>query len=292
MKELLDLLKHNECQHVYQMSGEYHRDAFKKIDRGDGFFSVILIQEPLDESMMENPKYVRKIPITHTSRIEQKARSLMDSDYHGNYDWIKKEIEKHYPEIEYKDKYKEFDYYIKCLMDSYYPYALENCLWEWAMFKWDGDSDKEFEEEQYQEVIDKHKEEYEKYKKDVFLPQYLYEYEPIYENYIPYPLCDFAGRSLRSQLYIIKEDEKVSIAVGCSSGSGTRETHGFYGHLFAEIQTKVKPIRTFVAAVDSRCNFEIKKKSENLILLRHDLTGNYKIDCEESEKILDGIDMY
>jgi hypothetical protein len=63
MKELLDLLKHNECQHVYQMSGEYHRDAFKKIDRGDGFFSVILIQEPLDGSLMENPKYVRKIPI-------------------------------------------------------------------------------------------------------------------------------------------------------------------------------------------------------------------------------------
>jgi hypothetical protein len=75
------------------MSGEYHRDTFKKIDTGNGFFSVILIQEPLDESMMENPKYVRKIPITHTSRIEQEARSLMDSDYHGNYDWIKKEIE-------------------------------------------------------------------------------------------------------------------------------------------------------------------------------------------------------
>ena len=292
MKELLDLLKHNECQHVYQMSGEDHRDALRKIDRGNGFFSVILIQEPIDESMMENPKYVRKIPITHTSRIEQEARSLMDSDYHGNYDWINEEIEKHYSEIEDKDKYKEFDYYIKCLMDSYYPQALEECLWEWAMFRWDDDPDGEFEEEQYQEVIDKYREEYDKYKKDVFLPQYLYEYEPIYENYIPYPLSDFAGRSLRSQLYIIKEDEKVSIAVGCSSGSGTRETHGFYGHLFAEIQTKVKPIKTFVTAVDSKCNFEIKKESENLILLRHDLTGNYKIDREESEKILDGIDMY
>jgi hypothetical protein len=45
------------------MSGEDHRDAFKRIDRGDGFFSVILIQEPLDGSLMENPKYVRKIPI-------------------------------------------------------------------------------------------------------------------------------------------------------------------------------------------------------------------------------------
>ena len=35
MKELLDLLKHNECQHVYQMSGEDHRDALKKIDGGN-----------------------------------------------------------------------------------------------------------------------------------------------------------------------------------------------------------------------------------------------------------------
>ena len=80
--------------------------------------------------------------------------------------------------------------------------------------------------------------------------------------------------------------------MGCSSGSGTRETHGFYGHLFAEIQAKVKPIKTFVTAVDSKCKFEIKKKSENLILLRQDLTGNYKIDREESEKILECIDMY
>jgi hypothetical protein len=33
---------------------------------------------------------------------------------------------------------------------------------EWAMFQWDGDPDGEFEEEQYQEVIDKYREEYEK----------------------------------------------------------------------------------------------------------------------------------
>ena len=52
--------------------------------------------------MMENPKYVRKIPITRTSRIEQEARSLMDSNYHGNYDWINKEIEKHYTKIKIK----------------------------------------------------------------------------------------------------------------------------------------------------------------------------------------------
>jgi hypothetical protein len=292
MKELLDLLKHKKCQHVYHVSGEDHRDALKKINKGNEFFSVILIQEPIDEDLFENPKYVRKIPITHTSRIEQEARSLMDSDYHGDYDWVNKEIEKHYSEIEDKDKYKEFDYYIKCLMDSYYPQALEDCLWEWAMFLWDGDPDGEFEEEHYQEVIDKHKEEYEKYKKDVFLPQYRYEYEPIYENYIPAPLCDFAGRSIQSQLYITKEDEKVSVAVGCSSGSGTRETHGFYGHLFAEIQKNIKPVETFITMVDSKCNFEIKTKSKNLILLRHDLTGNYKINRVESEKILEGIELY
>jgi len=75
MEELLDLLKHNECQHVYQMNGEDHRDALNKIDRGNEFFSVILIQETIDESLMENPKYVRKIPITHISRIEQEAQN-------------------------------------------------------------------------------------------------------------------------------------------------------------------------------------------------------------------------
>jgi hypothetical protein len=44
--------------------------------------------------------------------------------------------------------------------------------------------------------------------------------------------------------------------------------------------------------VDNKCNFKVKTKSKNLILLRHDLTGNYKIDREESEKILAGIEMY
>jgi len=292
MKELSDLLKHNEFKHEYQMHGEDHRDAWKRIDKENEFFSVILIQEPLDESMMENPKYVKKIPVTHTSRIEQEARSLMDFDYHGNFNWINEEVKKHYPEVEDKEFYKEFDYYIKCLLDSYFPKALENCLWEWAFFRWDGDSDEEFEEKQYQQVTDKHREDFESYKKGVFLPQYLYEYEPIYENYIPYPLCEFAGRSLRYQLYIIKADENLSVAVGCSSGSGTRETHGFYGHLFAEIQKKIKPVKTFVATVDGKCNFEIKTKSNNLILFRHNLTGNYKIDREESEKILEGIEMY
>jgi len=47
-----------------------------------------------------------------------------------------------------------------------------------------------------------------------------------------------------------------------------------------------------VTTVDSNYNFKIKTKSNNLILLRHDLTGNYKIDREESEKILEGIEMY
>lgn len=136
MKELSDLLKHNEFKHEYQMHGEDHRDAWKRIDKENEFFSVILIQEPLDESMMENPKYVKKIPVTHTSRIEQEARSLMDFDYHGNFNWINEEVKKHYPEVEDKEFYKEFDYYIKCLLDSYFPKALENCLWEWAFFRW------------------------------------------------------------------------------------------------------------------------------------------------------------
>ena len=109
MKELLDLLKHNEFKHEYQMHGEDHRDAWKRIDKENEFVTVILIQEPLDESMLENPQYVKKIPVTRASRIEQEARSLMESDYHGNYDWINREIEKHSPEIEDKNKYKEFD---------------------------------------------------------------------------------------------------------------------------------------------------------------------------------------
>jgi len=294
MKELLNLLKHDEYQSLFQINNKDHREEFQEINKEKEFFSIILLQEPIHESMFDNPKYVKKIPVTHKSLVEQEAWNLMSDDYHRNYDWIHDEVAKHYNELENKEKFKEFDYYLQCLLSSYYPQALEECLWDWAMFKWfdNNDSEAEFEEEQYNEIISQHEEEFEKYKKEVFLPQYKFDYELIYENYIPKPLCYFLGRSLRSQFYIIREDNsKLSIAMGSSIGSGTRETHGFYGHLFAEIQKKIKPIKTFVAIVDNKCNFKIKKKSENLILLRHDLTGNYKINHDISKQILDGISM-
>ena len=77
-------------------------------------------------------------------------------------------------------------------------------------------------------------------------------------------------------------------AQGGSGSSGQRYNHGFYGHLFALLNSE-SPVPTYFFTYDSRNRFVFNRKEKSLWLNFFDLVGNFKIDRKESERILENV---
>lgn len=298
MNELLELFEHEVVDRIYHVNSrdeKNHLDAFNDIDQSTDFYSIIVKKDVVDDSLRENPKYYQKIPEMHVSQIECSVRHEL---FFGNnnrllYPDVEKIVLAHDPDLKYDEKNKQIDYYFKCLELSMIPEVFEEKIWYWAYDKWimENREEEDFEEAQCTEMKNKYQEEYDELKKELFMPRFEYRYELKYENFIPEPLLPIVGGGYITAHYVFLKDGKITMATGSSAGSGTRETHGFYGHLFAEVQKKIKPVKSFVLRVDKFCNLKLERSSDNLILYQHDLRGNYQICRAHSEKIVSGIEM-
>lgn len=188
--------------------------------------------------------------------------------------------------------YKEYDLYLEGLLQSFYPEALENLLYEWALYeKFDGDAE-DFEDEDYQKIIQENSEDLTEYKKSLFFPTYEKRCKLNYPLILPHPLGELTHQCFTKQFYFMKDDKKLYVAVGCSCGSGTRYTHGLYGHFFTLLQKEGKPITSFVTKINKKCQFKVIKQAPHLILYKHDLIGNYSVGDKRKEEIFKGIDLY
>ncbi len=140
--------------------------------------------------------------------------------------------------------------------------------------------------EEYQEFYE---DEWEAYwqKEDPFKPRVEYEYHRKYD--MPPPFNHWDSRNPWQQYYCGREQcGRFYYEQGGTGSSGQRYNHGFYGHLFALLNNE-DPILTYFFTYDSRNQFICNRKEESLWLNSFDLTGNFKIDWKESERILKGV---
>lgn len=86
----------------------------------------------------------------------------------------------------------------------------------------------------------------------------------------------YLGRDQNSRFYYVQ---------GGSGSSGQRYNRGFYGHLFALLNSE-NPVPTCFFTYDSRNEFIFNRKEESLWLNSSHLVGNFQIDWKESERIL------
>ena len=133
--------------------------------------------------------------------------------------------------------------------------------------------------------IEKYKEYWKK--EDPFKKRTEYEYHRRYD--MPPPFNHWDRRNLWQQYYFAKNQKGIFFyGQGGSGSSGQRYNHGFYGHLFALLNNE-KPVPTYFFTYNHRNQFNFNREEISLWLRFFDLVGNFKIDWEESERILENV---
>jgi hypothetical protein len=270
IKELVNKAKSDELRHFDLssfMSDKSLEDVFKKIDKFMRFFSVYVFMESIDDDLWEDSRYVEKEKVRLCSRVDEKVRRYW---WDRNAEHLKRiderlEVLKKDPEYQGMKEYVLRDKIIEELDSEIYPQMIEQV------------------KKEYQEIYEDEWEEYWK-KEDPFKERIEYEYRRRYD--MPLPFSHWDRRNLWQQYYFAKNQEGIFFyEQGGSGSSGQRYDHGFYGHLFALLNSE-KPIATYFFTYDSRNRFVFNRVEKSLHLHFFDLVGNFHIDWKESERIL------
>jgi hypothetical protein len=236
------------------------------------FFSVYIFLERLADDLWEDGCYVEKEEVLLCSRVEEEARKYWWDRNREHIRLIDERLEALKNDPEYKG-IKEGnlrDKIIDDLNQEVYPLAIERV------------------KEEYQEIYGDEWEEYWK-KEDPFKERVEYRYHRRYE--MPPPFNYWDSRNPWQQYYFARDhNSRFYYEQGGSGGSYQRYNHGFYGHLFAPLNSE-NPMPTYFFTHDNHNQFNFNRKKESLWLNSFDLVGNFKIDWKESERILENVKM-
>ena len=283
-------------------------DELKDIlDPAVQIFSVIVATslKNFTLSVWDDPKLFKKTKVTSDSILSQATAK----DYYKDSDKTNKKREKEvFKRFKLKPKddgyWKKFDLIVaegfKKAQEEKYPEVLEEhtgyyiaenlkSLDEKLEIIREEDYDKESELIAY--FLKKNPAVKAKIHKEITSKQKSFAYERIYRHQLPTNLGNHLPNDGFStqQVYVYKKGNDLKIGVGSSRGSGTRDSHGYFGHLFAEAQNRGKSVSTFLIHFNSRLDMTIKLKPELVLSAPHDLTSNYYINRALSEKILKNI---
>lgn len=252
------------------MTGPPLNDVYEKIDRSMQFFSVYVVMERLHEDLWEDSRYVDKKEVRLCSLVVYEVRRYWWNRNTAHLSRIEELLESYKNDSIYsKMTERELrDKAIKALDQEIFPLAVEKV------------------KEHYQEIYEDKWEAYWK-KEDPFKPRIEYEYHRHYD--MPPPFNRYYSHDPWRQYYFARNKNSTFYhAQGGSGNSDHRYNHGFYGHLFALLNNE-KPVPTYFFTYDSRNRFIFNREEKSLCLNFFDLVGNFKIDREESARILEGV---
>jgi hypothetical protein len=271
--ELIKKAESDEVRHFDLssfMSGKSLEDVFEKIDKTMKFLSVYVFMEPLEDDLWENSRYAEKEKVLLCSLVEAEARKYWWDRNREHLELIDERVESLKKDPAYKDM-KEGDLRDKVIEDlnrEVYPIAIERV------------------KEEYQELYEDEWEEYWK-KEDPFKERVEYRYHRRYE--MPPPFNHWDSRNAWQQYYFGRnQDSVIYYEQGGSGSSGQRYNHGFYGHLFALLNSE-KTVPTYFFTYDSHNHFIFNRKEKGLCLNFFDLVGNFHLERKESQQILEGV---
>lgn len=252
------------------MSDKPLKDVFEKIDRTMMFFPVYVTLEHLEDDLWEDSRYAIKEDVRLCSRVEEEVRRY----------WWDRNTE-HLKRIdELMASYKN---------DSKYTKMTERELRDKAIRDLDQEVFPEMIERVKQEYQEIYEDEWEEYwiKEDPFKPRTEYRYQRRYE--MPPPFNHWDSRNSWQQYYFGRDRSGCFYyEQGGSGSSGQRYNHGFYGHMFALLNSE-NPVPTHFFTYDSRNQFNFEREEKSLWLNFFDLIGNFGIDREESREILKNV---
>lgn len=296
------LTSNKESSHLPYVSLYREKSAFEYLKKrsldflspGETLFSVIFYgpREGYEDSVLENPNFFSKEAEDEQSQLDYEIGSEIFNNRQKYQDRIKKELESQ-GILENSDSYgSKLDEAYALLRDKLAPKCLKKIMEEETYYTL---IDEGLSEDAEDEVVDaaiKDKLKNKQYKKElkqrVTAIRKNYHYEPKFSSILG-SVGNYIGTGYGGSQTFFKKKKDGEIQYVCTSsaGSGTRENKGFYSHLFA-LLSKKNNIPTFVIKVESDFSFYVYK-SETLVVDDRDLTGNFNIQREQSNKILEGI---
>ena len=276
------------------------------LDNSVDLFSVIVFSEHSTPRMFDNPKYYKKTYETVNSVLNQESGKKAFGNNAAYMESLEEEIKRNHPEFLDQDSrcgpiYGKFldnlaaqvfaktkkEIYSDVLLEytSYWLMDHRPKLWQ----KIEKNDDQDEQDRKIQEFLEKNP----KVKKSLHQQITSKEKTEIFsrrlDNQLPKNLARMISKlEVTKQLYFKRNNKDLQYGCGSTLGSGTREAHGAFGHLFANIQNGGKSIPTFIIYFDSRCKMTLFY-NPGLVLYPHDLTGNYRMSHKDSDEMLSNI---
>ncbi len=293
LKELLNFLQGKQLIFEPFIDELEIADLKSKFARATHYATVILEQDYIDHSRPENDRFFYTEYQRHNSHVRQEAFRLMRARNKNGYEFVDEIINQYFGKdaMDSMEWYEEYENYMECLLQSFYPDAVDNLIYLWAFEKFSG-KEEEFDEILFKLISEYRKEELVNYKKQIFMPIFEKKYFLKYNLILPSPLAEFNHSCWVKQFYLIHIDGNLHMAFGCSCGIDNRYQHGLYGHYFASLANERRKITSFITQIDKNCNFFITRISDNFIVQTQDLNSSYQISREKSDELLMGIEKY
>lgn len=298
MKEaLLKLLKNYKLNHISSSWQKSHEEELVNLKQQKVELQTILIfQEhpPVKKSFKERSKFYKITPQVYVSKLDEEVnRKLMNENNSLCRQWDEK-LKKQKIDSSHKSYGKKLDEEVAKTRKQFKKELYTQVLNEHAFFRLlDKDPTLESQED---DVIEEKISEFLKDKinlrkvhREITSSRKGYEYERIFDHQVEPELLPFLqnGFNIWTQVYLmINHDSKtINYSIGKSRGSSCRQDHGYYAHTFAQMKEDGFKIVSHVLFF----NYEGKKyeySEPNLLVVNKDLSGNYAISHEESDKIL------
>jgi hypothetical protein len=264
----------------------------KELTESTDLFSVIVFSDyHTTKKAFNNPKFFKKEKEVVASAVSQRVYTNMSKDNYQINERITKNVK--------DDDSKAIDAEVKKIEKEYRAKAQTELLIEEALYviekkdkKLYAKVENEFDDETSNKLalayLDKHPQVKSKILKNINQENTETRYVRIFNRQLPKALANVLSGFSWQQVFFRKVGKEIFAIKSCSTGSGLRENHGFFGHSFAEVENGGKPVPTYIVKFDKNCKVDVEY-SPNLVLYGHELTGNYRIDHDIIKKILKNI---
>ena len=256
-----------------------HDRRAAELARGDSrFASILILNAPLKDGLLDDPRYVRKTNHILVSEVEEEARKRIINRYFSEKEAVRLLRKKGIPLWEksaVRDdgsfKRKLIDLVWEAQKNSHIPEIVEE-LREETRFEYDETSD---EERELSPAA--FRKAWEKRRLEIFLPRAETELRRVYS--MPEPFCFWDPRNPFQQWFFVDDGETISYAQGGPGGSGQREAMGRYAHLFVTLAKRHRrEAPTDVLQYTETNELRLLQRFDRFMVLNQDLTGNYQAE--------------
>ena len=270
-----------------------HTDFINSLTNSEyNLFSFIVIQDiPPSQKAFDDSSYFKRELVPKISLLDQEVNNKLFKQNNRNNDIVDETLKKRGIKRENPNYFKEMDKEFDKIKAKYRKELINEVIFDNIYYYLADQSPSDYDEEtlieKTKEIIQSETDLFKKIKKQVQTPYKEEERNRIYHHQLPPSLSEYINYYSWEQFYCLESESEIFLASGNYRGSGTRQNHGFWGHLFSELSKKIK-VESSLIYFNKECKLLVADLPE-FTLFNSNLRTNYKIDEKLSSKSLKNI---